>query len=228
MPRIALAFVLTLASFASAAEVPFVNWENHPIRALDISPDGRVLAVAHTADQRVQLFDISSGAPVAAGHVVVGIDPVAVKFRNDGELWVVNHISDSVSIVDVALRQVRATLATDDEPFDVVFAQGRAFVSCSQVNRVLVFDAANPATAQRISINGEDPRALAVSADGRSVFAAIFESGNASTLLGGGLMGITVGVPNVVSDAVASIRRPTPAACSIHRALPGQRRRRWG
>jgi len=201
MPRIALAFVLTLASFASAAEVPFVNWENHPIRALDISPDGRVLAVAHTADQRVQLFDISSGAPVAAGHVVVGIDPVAVKFRNDGELWVVNHISDSVSIVDVALRQVRATLATDDEPFDVVFAQGRAFVSCSQVNRVLVFDAANPATAQRISINGEDPRALAVSADGRSVFAAIFESGNASTLLGGGLMGITVGVPNVVSDA---------------------------
>ncbi len=201
MLRIALATVLTLASFTGAAEVPFVNWENHPVRALDISPNGRLLAVAHTADQRVQLFDITSGAPVAAGHVVVGVDPVAVKFRNDGELWVVNHISDSVSIVDVAAKRVRATLATDDEPFDVVFAQGRAFVSCSQVNRVLVFDAANPATPQRIAINGEDPRALAMSADGRNVFAAIFESGNASTLLGGGLMGISVGVPNVVSDA---------------------------
>ncbi|MGQ0802051.1 MAG: YncE family protein [Pseudomarimonas sp.] len=200
MLRTALATLLTLASFTGAAEVPFVNWENHPIRALDISPDGRLLAVAHTADQRVQLFDISSGAAVAAGHVVVGVDPVAVKFRNDAELWVVNHISDSVSIVDVAARRVRDTLATDDEPFDVVFAQGRAFVSCSQVNRVLVFDAADPGTPQRITINGEDPRALAVSADGRQVYVAIFESGNASTLLGGGLMGISVGVPNVVSD----------------------------
>jgi len=185
---------------ATSAAVPYVNWENHPVRALDISPDRRTLAVAHTADQRVQLFDISSGEAVALGSVVVGVDPVAVKFRTDGELWVVNHISDSVSIVDVAERRVRATLATDDEPFDVVFAQGKAFVSCSQVNRVLVFNAASPGAPQRIAINGEDPRALAVSADGQRVYAAIFESGNASTVLGGGLMGISVGLPNVVSD----------------------------
>ena len=70
-----------------AVDLPFVNWENHPIHALDRSPNGRLLAVAHTADQRVQLFDISSGAPVAVGSVVVGIvDSVdAVDGTGDGK-----------------------------------------------------------------------------------------------------------------------------------------------
>ena len=34
-----------------------MNWENHPVHALDLSPDRSLLAVAHTADNRVQLFD---------------------------------------------------------------------------------------------------------------------------------------------------------------------------
>src|SRR5687767_5405259 len=82
------ALLLALVSSAGAADLPFVNWENHPAHALDLSPDGRLLAVAHTADQRVQFFDVASGEAVPAGHVVVGVDPVSVRFRNAGELWV--------------------------------------------------------------------------------------------------------------------------------------------
>src|SRR6185503_6262076 len=37
-----------------------------------------------------------------------------------------------------------------------------------------------------IAINGEEPRALAVSKDGASVFVAIFRSSNATTLISGG------------------------------------------
>lgn len=192
---------LAIAFHSAAADLPHVNWENHPIHALDRSPDGRLLAVAHTADQRVQLFDITGGEPVPVGHVVVGVDPVSVRFRNATELWVVNHISDSVSIVDVTRRVVVATLSTADEPFDVVFAGNRAFVSCSQANRVQVF-ALGDVTAAPISIPilGEDPRALAVSRDGRSVYAAIFESGNATTILAGGLRDPILALPNTVSD----------------------------
>ncbi|MCB1035313.1 MAG: hypothetical protein KDD47_15915, partial [Acidobacteria bacterium] len=114
----------------------------------------------------------------------------------------VNHISDSVSVVDLATGNVVATLATADEPADVVFAGSpqRAFVSCSQANLVLVFDPANLAAAPvEVPIDGEDPRALAASADGSQVYVAIFESGNASTVLGGGT---TRGgfPPNVVND----------------------------
>ncbi len=202
-------------SVASAADLPFVNWENHPAHALDLSPDGALLAVAHTADQRVQLFDIASGEPIAAGHVVVGVDPVSVRFRNAGELWVVNHVSDSVSVVDVATRRVVRTLATADEPYDVVFARGRAFVSCSQANALLVYDTADLARAPvRIPILAEDPRALAVSTDGRTVYAAIFESGNATTILAGGLRDNVIALPNVVSDPRGPYagRNPPPNA----------------
>ncbi|MEM7708202.1 MAG: hypothetical protein AAF358_21795 [Pseudomonadota bacterium] len=166
---------------------PFVNWENHPVHALDLSPDGTTLAVAHTADARVQLFDVSTGLPVFAGSVLVGLDPVSVRFRTDSELWVVNHISDSLSIIDVAQRRVRLTVDTADEPYDVVFAgPERAFVTASQVNQLQVFSAANPQQApQTLQLAAEDPRTLAVSPDGQTVYAAIFESGNGTTLVAG-------------------------------------------
>ncbi|HVF34444.1 MAG TPA: hypothetical protein VND91_03915, partial [Candidatus Saccharimonadia bacterium] len=182
-----LTLILGIATSASAADLPYVNWENHPAHALDLSPDRQLLAVAHTADQCVQFFDVASGEPVAAGHVVVGVDPVSVRFRNDRELWVVNHISDSISVVDVPGRRVTATLATGDEPFDVVFARSRAFVSCSQANEIRVFELSDLSRAPvAIPIAAEEPRALAVSPDGRTVYAAIFESGNATTVLAGG------------------------------------------
>ncbi|MEO6565484.1 MAG: hypothetical protein ABIO63_05570, partial [Casimicrobiaceae bacterium] len=218
MLRVLFSVLFILTGSATAADLPHVNWENHPVHALDRSPDGRLLAVAHTADQRVQLFDISGADAVPVGHVVVGIDPVSVRFRSATELWVVNHISDSVSIVDVPKRVVVATLSTADEPFDVVFAGSRAFVSCSQANQVQVFALGDVSAAPlSIPILGEDPRALAVSRDGRSVYAAIFESGNATTILAGGLRDNLLALPNAVSDPRGPYggQNPPPNAGSV-------------
>src|SRR5205814_5473597 len=102
------------------------------------------------------------------------------------EAWVVNLISDSVSIVDLATSRVVATLATGDEPADVVFAGSppRAFVSCGQPSQVLVFDPADLAAAPTsLAIEAMEPRALAVSPGGDRVYAAIFEPGHASTTI---------------------------------------------
>ncbi len=109
-------------------------------------------------------------------------------------------------MVDATTCSVRNTLQTADEPVDVVFAgtPQRAWVACSQVNKIQLFDPLNLAAGvtNEVPLEGEDPRSLAVSPDGSLVFAAIFESGNSSTILGGGADGAsTINVPpNAVSD----------------------------
>lgn len=194
----------TLAS-SSAAQSSFVNWETPHVHPLELAPGGAHLLAVNTPDNRLEVFDLRGAGVVRAFDVPVGLDPVSVRARTSSEVWVVNHISDSISILDLGTRTVVRTLPTDDEPADVAFTSNppRAFVTCSQANTVLVFDLTNLAAApQRITIVGEDPRALAVSADGTKVFAAVFESGNRSTVLGGGIaMGGTLAFPpNVVSD----------------------------
>lgn len=170
-------------------ESGFVNFETPPVHPIDLSPDRSLLALCNLADYRVEIYDLTSGTPEHTTSIPVGVDPVTVRFRSDSELWVVNHISDSISIIDLSLGAVVKSLQTDDEPCDVVFAgtPEKAFVACSQVNRIQVFDLADlDADPGVIPIDGEDPRALALSPDGTRLYAAIFESGNASTILGGG------------------------------------------
>ena len=72
--------------------------------------------------------------------------------------------------------------------------------------RVWVFDPDSPGAAPTVlDIEGEDPRALAVSPDGMSVYAAVFESGNGSTLLGGGQDSDALSFPpNVLADSRGS------------------------
>ncbi len=200
--RVTLMFALLVASTVGAQS--FVNWENPHVHPLERSGD--LLLAVNTADNRVELFDVASGTAVHVESIPVGLDPVSVRVIGD-QAWVANHISDSVSVVDLVSRSVIATLKTGDEPADIVFAgtPTRAFVSCSQVNQVWVFDVSDlTVPPQIVDIFGEDPRALAVSNDGSTVYAAVFESGNKTTVLGGGLEDLSTLAfpPNVVSSAL--------------------------
>jgi YVTN family beta-propeller protein len=184
---------LSLLAFSTAACVAlpaaaqnFVHFESPHVHPLERTPDGMRLLAVNTADGRLEVFDILATAPYlrAAGSIAVGVEPVSVRARTANEAWVVNHVSDSVSVVDLTTMSVKSTILTGDEPCDVVFAGklGRAFVSCSQVNRLEVYDPANLLAAPtQIPIVGEDPRALAT--DGTRVYAAIFECGNDSTVI---------------------------------------------
>lgn len=186
------------------AQVALVNWENATVHPLAMTPDGQTLLVANLPDNRLEVFSLTSGKPVHMTSVPVGLDPVTVRVRSNTEAWVVNHISDSVSIIDLATFNVIRTIKTADEPTDVVFAGNpqRAFVTCSQANLVQVFDLSNLAAAPMdIAIDGEDPRAMDVSPDGNTVYVAVFESGNRTTILGGGADEGTLGFPpNVVNE----------------------------
>jgi YVTN family beta-propeller protein len=199
----ALLVALPAVAYSPSA---FVNWETPTVHPLDMTPDGTRLLAVNTADNRLEILDLTAPIPKRIGSIAVGLDPVSVRARSNTEAWVVNHVSDTISIVDLTLGNVVRTLKTLDEPCDVVFSvpAQRAFISCSQANAVLVFNL-NDLTAEpvAIEIDGEDPRALAVRPDGGKVYVAIFESGNRSTILGGGgdpVVGTLGYPPNVVSD----------------------------
>ncbi len=199
----ALALSVSFTPALGGPQQSFTNWETPHVSPIQLSDSGERLFVCNTADGRLEVLDVTGPSPVALFDVPVGIDPVSVRQRTANEVWVVNSISDSISVVDLSRRLVIRTIDTDDEPADVVFAgtPERAFVSCSQPNTVLVIDPAAPtATPVRLQIEGEEPRAMQRSADGSKVYVAIFESGNGSTILGGGLDQSIPFLNNVVSD----------------------------
>jgi YVTN family beta-propeller protein len=167
----------------------YFNFETAPVHPAALSPDGTKLAVCNLPKGHLELFDITSGVPVSFASIPVGIDPVSVSFRTTNEIWVANYISKSISIIDLPTLRVSNTITTSNQPSDIVFAGNpqQAYVSCGQPNLVQVF---NPQTSQWVTnlvIDGNRPRAMTVSPDGSTVYAAIFESGNASTIIGSGV-----------------------------------------
>jgi YVTN family beta-propeller protein len=179
------ALAVSVVSAPASAE-QFFHFESPHVHPLELTPDGSRLLAVNTVDARLEVFDVLGKAPFLrhAGSISVGIEPVSVRVRNATEAWVVNHVSDSISVVDLATMRVKATVLTGDEPCDVVFAGSpqRAFVSISQMNRIEVLDPSDlAATRTSIAIAGEDPRALAT--DGVRVYAAIFDCGNDTTII---------------------------------------------
>ena len=184
----ALSFVCALAipSTMAAGQSTFTNWESPQTHSVELTPSGNILLVVNTPDAKLEVFDIVKGALQKRGSVSVGLDPVSVRARTETEAWVVNQISDSVSVVDLATMRVVRTINVGDEPADVIFAGSlqRAFVSLAQPSQLAVINPATPSAAATIlTIAGSSPRALAVSPDGSKVYLAIFESGNHSTIV---------------------------------------------
>jgi DNA-binding beta-propeller fold protein YncE len=182
--------VLALGAFATASvwgqTGSYVNFEGRQVRSICLSPDGTRLFAVNTPDARVSVFDISNPVnpvPVLIREIPVGVEPVSVNALSSEEAWVVNEISDSVSVVSVSAGMVTATLPCKDEPGDVVFASGKAFVSCSGNNLIRVFDSETYNELATIPLEGLAPRSLAVSNDDSKVYTTFLLSGNRTTLL---------------------------------------------
>lgn len=187
--RAVLGLSLLLGGLASAP-AQLAQFEVSQTRPIGLSPDGTRLFVLNTPLARLSVFDVSDAqatTPTLLREIAVGLEPVSLEARTNNEVWVVNAASGSVSVVSVATGAILDTLPCPHEPADVVFAGGRAFVSCSASNLIRVFDATTRAPLGTIPVLGLAPRALAVSADGTKVYAAIFFSGNRTTLLPPGL-----------------------------------------
>jgi DNA-binding beta-propeller fold protein YncE len=218
----AIQMFLATSGFASSS---YTLFESGQVRPLAMSSDGSQLFALNTPDNRLEIFNISGDGLTPAGSVLVGLEPVALAVRSNGDVWVVNNVSDSVSIVDVSggKAQVVRTLLVGDEPLDIVFAGengNRAFIATAHrgqnnqidpelttpgVGRadVWVFDASaldsdtsmGGSPLNIITLFTDSPRALAVSADGSKVYAAGFKTGNQTTIITETIVTDNGGVP---------------------------------
>jgi len=168
-------------------------FESPQADALILSPDGSTLYQALTTMGRVRV--IKAGVLASQAVIDVGVDPVSLALRPDGtELWVANHVSDSVSVISLVPGATQykvvetiqaidaANLITDfDEPVGIAFASNdKAYVALSSRNQIAVIDADTYSVTGLLAINAQEPRALVVR-NGR-LFVPAFESGNRSEL----------------------------------------------
>jgi YVTN family beta-propeller protein len=216
----------------------FATFESGHVRPMALTSNGARLFVVNTPDNRVEVYNTSSGTPVLTESIPVGLEPVAVALANDNQLWVVNHLSDSVSIVDVSTTPARVinTLLVGDEPRDIVFAGAGnkwAFITAAHrgqnagfdpqlatpgVGRadVWVYDVANVGTRlggqvlTRLNMFGDALRGLAKNAAGTRVYAAVFNSGNKTTVLNEDLGngGLTLPSPTTDAGGTSAPRNP--------------------
>ena len=212
--RLFLTTVLLGAGMVSSNSLAGENYtlfESDQVRPLALSNDGKTLFAVNTPDNRLEAFKIKKDGLKPIGSVLVGIEPVALAVASDNEVWVVNHVSDSVSIVDISnlqKMQVTRTLLVGDEPRDIVFAgkiNRRAFITTAHRGQnssvpltdfttpgigradVWIFDAmqtGNTLGGKPLSVLNlftDTPRALTVSPDGNHVYVAGFKTGNQTT-----------------------------------------------
>ncbi|HEY9422199.1 MAG TPA: beta-propeller fold lactonase family protein [Thermoanaerobaculia bacterium] len=133
---------------STGASPPYTLFESGQVRPLAMSPDKRRLFAVNTPDNRLEIFRIQGQGLVHTASIPVGLEPVAVAARTDREVWVVNHLSDSVSVValddhDDTAGHVERTLLVGDEPRDIVFAgpgRKRAFITTAHRGQNIPFD----------------------------------------------------------------------------------------
>ena len=216
--RLAMAVALVAAIAPPArAQRTFWEFESGQVRPLALSSDRNTLYAVNTPRNMLEILTVGAVGLTLRASVPVGLEPVAVAVRpNTNEVWVVNHLSDSVSIVDAGSNPPRVvrTLLVGDEPRDIVFSGlslNKAFVTTAHrgqntgmdpqlttagVGRadVWVFDATNLGTSLGgtpvtvLKLFGDTPRALATTPDGKIVYAAVFHSGNQTTSVNEGVV----------------------------------------
>ncbi|MCP3983273.1 MAG: hypothetical protein GY723_02735, partial [bacterium] len=183
----------------------YVSPQSNPIAFSECASSSWVFAASTTSNR----IDVIRADTVSwSDQVAVGMDPVGLAVKptetcGGRELWVSNHISDSVSVVDIdpssaSFLQVVETIqdvdadgvSQFDEPVGIAFSlnSDKAYVALSSRNDVAVINTNTYGITGRLHITNQDPRALTVrrlgpnQGDPELLYVASFESGNQTQL----------------------------------------------
>ena len=87
-----LAVALCLLATPAAAQTDFITFESGQVRPLLMTPDGNTVLALNTPDNTLEIFDVGAAGLVFAASVPVGMEPVAVAARKQGETLVLATI----------------------------------------------------------------------------------------------------------------------------------------
>ncbi len=171
------------------------------------------LWVCNPDNDSVTVFDAVTRAKL--GEINVGTSPRSLAVAPDGRVWVVNHQSATLSIINgstLAVAQT-VTLPRASRPFGLAFDPDKtdAWIALEGTGQLLRLNPATAAVSASIAV-GQHARHVSVSADSATVFVSRFitprlpgeDTATVQTTIGGTNYGGEVLVVNPASNAIAS------------------------
>ena len=216
LPRLLAAALLVGSALPALAQGPltnadiprdnqkgrYLNFERAQLRPLELSADGSRLYTLNSPGARLVVFDTASQQRLL--EIPIGIGAVSLARRpGTEELWVVDDVASTVSVVDPHKACIVRSLRVGAQPHGILFTPGgdRAYVTCSAAARVDVIASASFTLVNSIPVPAHDPRGI-VWAGGRA-WLLPFTSGNNTAPIGlPGAPNHVVGVAKVVGPGL--------------------------
>jgi YVTN family beta-propeller protein len=174
--------------------------------------------VVNQDNDSVTAFDATTSAKVA--EIAVGAAPRSIAVAPNGELWVTNKLSASISVLSPSSLTVSRTIALPraSQPFGIAFAPtgGFAFVVLEGTGVLSKLDAASYGVVGSASV-GPNPRHVSVSHDGTTVYVSRFVTpplpgeGTASVQTTGGGEVVVVGAASLLVTRTITLRQSDKA-----------------
>ena len=125
-----LLFVFSPVSQSGVEKDDYTLFEVDPVRPVAVLNKSGFVAAVNVPDDYLEIFRPTPHGAKHCASIKVGMRPVAVaavrQSRHRAQLWVVNQLSDSISVVRINTRrcagEVIDTIPVADEPRDIVVA----------------------------------------------------------------------------------------------------------
>ena len=149
---------------------------------MDVSQDGKRIAVANTDSGTVTVFDVQSRKPIA--EIPVGTKPEGVTWIGKSPLLAVTLYSeDKVVIIDCEKLSVVKTITTEDEPYGIVSTLDgkKLYVSHEYPGKISEINTADFKVTQLFNA-GKMTRGIALSPDEKNLFVTEFYTASVNKL----------------------------------------------
>lgn len=162
---------------AETGEFTKIALEHKAGHMMALSPDAKTAYVSHVVPGLVTVVDLAEKKAVGTITTPLGAEGIACS-PDGSRLWVACNRANTIVVIDTAKKEVAQTIEAPGFPFRVRFSPDGKTVAVSfpMTGEVGFYDAADPSSVKRVSVNDEAPEApkvaptsLAFSPDGSSL-----------------------------------------------------------